>query len=94
MTVQVPVKQMTQILSAVNVDETEPVLVKCLAAHNEENWIEANLRNNYDEFDIIRVVEGAVRGRPNSTEDGHSTDDTLRLIRHNLMNQFDYRIAV
>jgi len=82
MTVQVPVKQMTQVLCAVNVDETEPILVKCLAAHNEEGWIEANLRNNYDEFDIIRVVEGAVQGRPNSTDDGHSTDGTLELIRN------------
>ena len=33
------------------------------------------------EFDIIRVVEGAVKGRPNSTSDGHSTDKTLDLIR-------------
>lgn len=75
-------KQMTQILSSVNVDEIEPVLVKCLAVHNEEDWIEANLRNNYDEFDIIRVVEGAVQGRPKSTDDGHSTDRTLELIRN------------
>jgi len=78
---QVPVKQMTQILSTVNVPKYEPVLVKCLAAHNEEGWIEANLRNNYDEFDIIRVVEGAVEGRPDSTVQGHSTDRTLDIIR-------------
>jgi len=76
-----PVKQMTQILSSVNVEEIEPVLVKCLAVHNEADWVEANLRNNYDEFDIIRVVEGAVVGRPGSTNDGHSTDETLSIIR-------------
>ncbi len=74
-------KQMTNILSNVNLPKYKPVLVKCLGVHNEEGWVEANLRNNYDEYDIIRVVEGAVRGRPNSTEDGHSTDRTLEIIR-------------
>ena len=34
------------------------------------------------EFDIIRVVEGAVVGRPGSTKDGHSTDRTIELIRN------------
>jgi len=56
-------------------------LVKCVAAHNEADWITYNLANCYDEFDIIRVVEGAVEGRPNATKDGHSTDATLELIR-------------
>jgi glycosyltransferase involved in cell wall biosynthesis len=53
-----------------------------VAAHNEADWIEYNLRNCYDEFDIIRVVEGAVEGRPHSTPDGHSTDGTLDIIRN------------
>jgi hypothetical protein len=75
-------KQMTKIMGEVNYDLSTVKLVKCLAAHNEEEWIEFNLRNNYDEFDIIRVVEGAVENRPNSTPDGHSTDRTLELIKN------------
>lgn len=76
-----PRKQMLDILDEVNYRFAEPKLVKCLAVHNEEGWIEANLANCYKEFDIIRVVEGAVEGRPGSTEDGHSTDRALDLIR-------------
>ncbi len=75
-------RQMEEILSEVNHPHAEPVLVKCLAVHNEEDWIEYNLTNNYDEYDIIRVIEGAVLGRPKSTPDGHSTDKTIELIRN------------
>jgi hypothetical protein len=75
-------KQMTDILAPVNYDLGKIKLVKCLAAHNEEDWILYNLENNYDEFDVIRVVEGAVEGRPKSTPDGHSTDRTLDLIKN------------
>ena len=74
-------KQISRILKNVNYDTSNIKLVKCLAVHNEEDWVEFNLRNNYEEFDIIRVIEGAVSGRPNSTEDGHSTDNTLQLIK-------------
>jgi len=77
-----PRRQMVDILEEVNHQHADPVLVKCLGVHNEENWIEFNLANNYDEFDIIRIVEGAVQGRPNSTDDGHSTDKTVELIRN------------
>lgn len=77
-----PRKQMLDILDEVNYEFAEPVLVKCLAVHNEAGWVEYNLRNNYDEFDIIRVVEGAVEGRPLSTDAGHSTDETLEVIRN------------
>ena len=77
-----PRKQMLDILEEVNYEYAEPVLVKCLGVHNEEGWIEYNLANCYTEFDIIRVVEGAVQGRPGSTEDGHSTDSTLDRIRN------------
>lgn len=73
-------KQMTAILADVN-HTVDFKLVKCLAVHNEEDWVEYNLANCYDEFDIIRVVEGAVEGRPKSTPDGHSTDRTLDIIR-------------
>lgn len=74
--------QMQDILAEVNYDFSNVRLVKCLAAHNEAGWIEWNLRNNYDEYDIIRVVEGAVEGRPGATPDGHSTDGTFELIRN------------
>jgi hypothetical protein len=70
------------ILEEVNYPYGEPRLVKCLAVHNEEDWVEYNLRNNYEEFDVIRVVEGAVEGRPGATADGHSTDRTLEIIRN------------
>lgn len=73
---------MLDVLEEVNYKYAEPILVKCLAVHNEEDWIEYNLANCYSEFDIIRVIEGAVKGRPKSTEDGHSTDRTLELIRN------------
>lgn len=74
-------KQISGILSDINRKGPELKLGKCLAVHNEEDWVEFNLRNCYEEFDIIRVVEGAVEGRPGSTSDGHSTDRTLELIR-------------
>lgn len=74
-------KQIANILNEVNFDFSRTKLVKCVAAHNEADWITFNLANNYDEYDVIRVVEGAVEGRPNSTPDGHSTDNTLELIR-------------
>jgi hypothetical protein len=72
--------QMSRILNDVNYNLSNIKLVKCIGAHNEEDWIEYNLRNNYDEFDIIRVVEGAVLGRPGSTSSGHSTDKTIEII--------------
>lgn len=75
-------KQMSDILRNVNYDTSKIRLVKCLAAHNEEDWIAYNLANNYDEYDIIRVVEGAVEGRPKSTSGGHSTDRTLDIIKN------------
>lgn len=75
-------KQISKILNEVNYDLSKLKLVKCIGCHNEEGWIEYVLANNYDEFDIIRVVEGAVEGRPKSTPDGHSTDRTLEIIRN------------
>lgn len=75
-------KQIDVILSEVNYDLSKIKLVKCIGAHNEADWIEYVLANNYDEFDKIRVVEGAVEGRPLSTVDGHSTDKTVDLIKN------------
>jgi len=76
------VKQISAILEETNYNGPKPRLIKCIGAHNEEGWIEYNLRNNYDEFDEIRVVEGAVVGRPLSTPEGRSTDRTLELIKN------------
>jgi glycosyl transferase family 2 len=75
-------KQITKILNEVNYNLDKIKLVKCIGCHNEEGWIEYVLKNNYDEFDVIRIVEGAVEGRPGSTPDGHSTDRTLEIIRN------------
>jgi hypothetical protein len=76
------VKQVDYHLAEINYPKDKIKLVKCVAAHNEAGWIEYNLRNCYDEWDIIRVVEGAVDGRPGSTHDGHSTDNTVELIKN------------
>ncbi len=72
---------MDKILAEVNYDLGKIKLVKCIGAHNEAGWIRYVLENNYDEFDVIRIVEGAVDGRPNSTHDGHSTDETVEIIK-------------
>jgi hypothetical protein len=72
---------MLDVLEELDFASKEPVLVKCLAVHNEEDWVAANIENCYAEFDTIRIVEGAVVGRPGSTDTGHSTDRTLEIIR-------------
>jgi len=74
-------KQIDLINSEINRDVDNIKLIKCVGAHNEEDWIEYVLKNNYEEFDKIRIVEGAVEGRPNSTSDGHSTDSTIEIIK-------------
>lgn len=73
---------MSRILQEVNCDLHKIKLVKCLAVHNEEEWVEYNIRNNYEEYDIIRIIEGAVEGRPGATTDGSSTDRTLEIIKN------------
>lgn len=55
-------------------------IVQCIQMHNEEEFAEAVLGSIYDEVDRILVIEGAVQNRPNSTEDGHSTDSTAEII--------------
>lgn len=55
-------------------------LVQCIQCHNEEEFIGLTLASIYDEVDRIIVIEGAVENRPNSTEDGHSTDKTVEII--------------
>jgi len=69
--------QMQSIAERVN----KPVrLVQAIQMHNEEEFAEAVLGSIYDEVDRIIVIEGAVENRPNSTEDGHSTDRTAEII--------------
>jgi len=74
--------QMSRILTDVNYALNNIKLVKCIGCHNEADWIEHVLKNNYDEFDIIRIVEGAVEGRPGATPDGSSTDNTVEIIKN------------
>lgn len=75
-------KQADLIAQEINYPVDKLKLVKCVGAHNERDWITYNLANCYDEFDKIRIVEGAVEGRPGSTSNGHSTDETLELIKN------------
>jgi hypothetical protein len=55
-------------------------LVQCIQCHNEESLIKSALRSIYNEVDEILVIEGATINRPNRTEDGHSTDQTIERI--------------
>jgi glycosyltransferase involved in cell wall biosynthesis len=55
-------------------------IVQCIQAHNEQEFIGLTLAHLYDKVDRIIVIEGAVENRPNSTEDGHSIDDTWEII--------------
>jgi len=72
------VPQMASIAERVN---NPPRLVQCIQMHNEEEFAPLVLRSIYDEVDKIIVIEGAVENRPNSTEDGHSIDRTVEIIK-------------
>lgn len=76
--------QMQSIAECVN----RPVrITQCIQAHNEEEFIGATLNSIYNEVDRIIVIEGAVENRPNSTEDGHSTDRTRDIIDDFIANK-------
>jgi hypothetical protein len=78
------VPQMASIAERVN----HPArLVQCIQMHNEEDFAPLVLGSLYDEVDEILVVEGAVKNRPNQTEDGHSTDKTREIIRDFMDNK-------
>lgn len=71
------IPQMQSIASVVN----RPIrITQCIQMHNEEEFAEDVLGSIYDVVDKIIVIEGAVENRPNSTEDGHSTDSTAEII--------------
>lgn len=56
-------------------------LVGAIQCHNEEEFIELNLKNHYALLDEILIIEGAVKNRKNSTIDGHSIDKTIEIIK-------------
>ena len=72
------VPQTTSIGERIN---NPPRLVQCIQCHNEEEFIGLTLQSIYNEVDQIICIEGAVKNRPNSTEDGHSTDRTVEIIK-------------
>lgn len=72
------VPQMASIAERVN----KPArIVQCIQMHNEQDFALPVLSHLYDVVDRIIVIEGAVANRPNATPDGHSTDQTLEIIK-------------
>lgn len=65
----------------------EPKIVQCTQCFNEEAFIWYALKSIYNEVDYIRVVEGAVENQVNATEDGHSTDNTVKIIKDFMENE-------
>ena len=72
------VPQMASIAERVN---RSVRLVQAIQCHNEQEFIGITLASIYNEVDRIIVIEGAVANRPNATETGHSTDNTLQIIK-------------
>lgn len=77
-----PPNQIQQINAGINFKPDDVYIIQCVGVHNEADWLPYCVDGTYKEFDKIIIVEGAVKGRPKSTEDGHSTDDTLEIARH------------
>ena len=75
-----------------NPKRREPFIIKCVQALNEEKLIKAQLKNRYDDVDLILVVEGAARGRPDQ-KDGHSIDKTHKLIKEFCEEQKEDKIV-
>lgn len=61
-------------------------IVQCIQVFNGEEFIEYVLRSIYDAVDHIRIVEGAVKNQVNATDDGHSTDKTVSIIKNFIDN--------
>lgn len=77
------VPQMASIAERVN----QPIrLVQCIQMFNEEEFAPLVLASIYDEVDQIIVIEGAVGERSDATEDGHSTDRTLEIVKEFMEN--------
>lgn len=71
------IPQMESISEAINKPTT---IIQCIQMHNEAEFANSVLSSVYDEVDKIFVIEGAVKNRPNATEDGHSIDNTVEII--------------
>jgi hypothetical protein len=62
----------------------KPRIVQCIQAVNESSLIEACMLQVYDKVDRIIVIEGATKSKVEAgqaTEDGHSLDDMVSIIR-------------
>lgn len=58
----------------------KPKLVMALQVFQEEEFIELNLKNHFDHFDRILIIEGSIGKREGADEFGHSTDKSVQLI--------------
>lgn len=73
-----------QISAIVDGIDYEPKIVQCIQACNEEALIEPCILQLYDKVDKIIVIEGAVKSKVEAgqaTEDGHSLDRTVEIIK-------------
>lgn len=64
--------------------DKKPRIVQCIQACNEERLIEACMLQLYGKVDKIIVIEGAVKNKVaagQATEDGHSLDKTVEIIK-------------
>lgn len=78
---QVQINYVPQMASIVERVNTPIRLVQCIQMFNEEEFAPLVLASIYDEVDQIIVIEGAVGKRDDATEDGHSTDRTLEIVK-------------
>ena len=72
-----------QVSSIVDALDTEPRIVQCIQACNEEKLIESCILQVYDKVDRIIVIEGAVKNKVEAgqaTPEGHSLDRTVEII--------------
>lgn len=77
------IPQMESISEAINKQTT---IIQCIQMHNESEFVHSVLSSIYNEVDKIFLIEGAVKNRPNATEDGHSIDNTVELINDFIKN--------
>lgn len=73
-----------QVSAVVDALDSQPRIVQCIQACNEEQLIEACMLQFYDKVDKIIVIEGAVKNKVDAgqaTPDGHSIDRTVDIIK-------------
>lgn len=79
-----------QISTICDAIDTEPRIVQCIQACNEEALIEPCILQLYDKVDKIIVIEGAVQSKVDAkqaTPDGHSLDRTVEIIKDIKVNK-------